>query len=231
MVDVAVGAGGNPDCRSIARRARKCLRPLSFRNPIARCGRPTCRCRCCDRMPGSARSSSTSSVKPPRPTPCCASTVTICRSFPTEVRGATQLECGEEQALAWAREIARRATPDVDAPDVSIVVPVYDQLPFTLACIDALLAHGSRYSFEILVGDDALHRRDRRRAFGPHPRVRHVRHAANLGFVPQLQRDRSPGAGRHVVPQQRHAGVAALARRDHQDAQKPIRASGLVGSS
>ena len=40
-------------------------------------------------------------------------------------------------------------------PDVSIVVPVYNQVPFTLACIEALLAHASRYRFEILIGDDA----------------------------------------------------------------------------
>lgn len=116
-----------------------------------------------------------------------------------EVRGATQLECGEEQALAWAREIARRATPDVDAPDVSIVVPVYNQLPFTLACIDALLAHGSRYSFEILVGDDASTDATAAALSVPIPRVRHVRHAANLGFVRNCNATAAQARGRYVL--------------------------------
>ncbi|MGN6423663.1 MAG: glycosyltransferase [Asticcacaulis sp.] len=40
-------------------------------------------------------------------------------------------------------------------PDVSIVIPVYGQLAYTLNCLDALLRHASRYRFEILIADDA----------------------------------------------------------------------------
>ncbi len=38
---------------------------------------------------------------------------------------------------------------------VSIVIPVYGQLSYTLNCLHALLAHVSRFSFEIIVADDA----------------------------------------------------------------------------
>ena len=42
-----------------------------------------------------------------------------------------------------------------EKPDVSIIIPVYGQLAYTLNCLDSLLAHSSRYSFEVIVGDDA----------------------------------------------------------------------------
>jgi GT2 family glycosyltransferase len=116
-----------------------------------------------------------------------------------EVRGASQIECGEEQAVAWAREIARRAPAEVDAPDVSIIVPVYNQVPFTLACIDALLAHESRHSFEILVGDDASTDATAAALADPIRRVRHIRHPANLGFVRNCNATAAQARGRYVL--------------------------------
>lgn len=116
-----------------------------------------------------------------------------------EVRGAAKLECSEPQALAWARDIARRAPAGADAPDVSIVLPVYNQVPFTLACIDALLAHETRYSFEILVGDDASTDATAIALSTPIPRVRHVRHAENLGFVRNCNATAAQARGRHVL--------------------------------
>jgi GT2 family glycosyltransferase/glycosyltransferase involved in cell wall biosynthesis len=69
----------------------------------------------------------------------------------------------------WAGAVAAldAATLDADAPrlrlvppdsgetpDVSIIIPVYAQLAFTLNCLDSLLAQQSRASAEILVIDD-----------------------------------------------------------------------------
>jgi GT2 family glycosyltransferase len=47
------------------------------------------------------------------------------------------------------------ASKDNKKPDVSIVIPVYGQLAYTLNCIHSLLTHVSRYVVEILVIDDA----------------------------------------------------------------------------
>jgi len=41
-------------------------------------------------------------------------------------------------------------------PDVSIVIPAYGQLAYTLNCIHSLITHRSRYSAEILIIDDGL---------------------------------------------------------------------------
>jgi GT2 family glycosyltransferase len=118
-----------------------------------------------------------------------------------DVRSAAKIECTAGQAAAWVERIAALA-PQVEregAPDVSIVLPVYNQLPFTLACVDALLCHRTRYTFEILVGDDASS--DATGAALAHPiaGVRHVRHASNLGFVRNCNVTAAHARGRHVL--------------------------------
>ena len=121
---------------------------------------------------------------------------------PTEdVRTATRLECSEEEAIAWAQTIASKATPQAleGAPDVSIVVPVYNQVPFTLACIDALISSATRYRFEILVGDDGSTDATAVALAVPMPGVRHIRHVENLGFVGNCNATAAQALGRYLV--------------------------------
>ncbi|MGN6113646.1 MAG: glycosyltransferase [Luteimonas sp.] len=118
-----------------------------------------------------------------------------------EVRAAAALECTEEQALAWAAAISALAPPEAEdaAPDVSIVVPVYNQLPHTLALLDSLLSHRTRYRFEVLVGDDASTDATAAALAVPIPGVRHVRHARNLGFVRNCNATAAEARGRYVL--------------------------------
>ena len=118
------------------------------------------------------------------------------------IRSAGQNHCSEDEALYWAHAIARQAAQRIDPgvdPDVSIVIPVYNQLPFTLACLDALVSHDSRYTFEILVGDDASSDATARALATPINGVRHVRHERNLGFVRNCNATAALARGRHVV--------------------------------
>lgn len=48
----------------------------------------------------------------------------------------------------------RPALPQADDPQVSIVVPVYNQLAHTQACLRALAEHPPRVSIEVIVSDD-----------------------------------------------------------------------------
>jgi GT2 family glycosyltransferase len=117
-----------------------------------------------------------------------------------DVRPASDVTCSEDDARAWAQAIAARAKPAPDgAPDVSIIVPVYNQVPFTLACLDALLAHASRYTFEVLIGDDASTDATAAAFAAGIAGVRHVRHATNLGFVRNCNATAAEARGRHVV--------------------------------
>lgn len=119
-----------------------------------------------------------------------------------EARSTSDAGCTEHEALAWARDIARRAEqrpePGLE-PDVSIVVPVYNQLPFTLACIEALVEHGTRYTFEILVGDDASNDATETALATPIRGVRHIRHPQNLGFVRNCNETAGQARGRYIL--------------------------------
>jgi GT2 family glycosyltransferase len=119
-----------------------------------------------------------------------------------EARAASDVGCTEHEALAWVRDIARRAEQRPEPgpePDVSIVVPVYNQLPFTLACIEALVEQGTRYTFEILIGDDASNDATEAALATPIRGVRHIRHPQNLGFVRNCNETAGQARGRYIL--------------------------------
>jgi len=89
----------------------------------------------------------------------------------------------DETAEAWAREIADMAPPDNPAPRVSIIVPAYNQVAFTLACIESVFRSAPAASFEILVGDDKSSDGTVAASKIDIPNVRWIRHDPNLGFV------------------------------------------------
>ncbi len=83
-------------------------------------------------------------------------------------------------------------------PAVSIVIPVYGQLAYTLNCLHALLGHSSRHSFEILVGDDASP--DNTALWvGRIENVRLIRHGANGGFIQNCNLTAGHARGDHIV--------------------------------
>ncbi len=57
-------------------------------------------------------------------------------------------------AVAALNAIDRMLLLSHEQPDVSIIIPVYGQLSYTLNCIDSLMLHKSRYTAEIIVIDD-----------------------------------------------------------------------------
>lgn len=83
-------------------------------------------------------------------------------------------------------------------PDVSVIIPVYGQLPYTLNCLHALLGHASKYRMEILVGDDAspdqtsewLSRLEN---------IRYVHHAQNSGFIRNCNSTAAQARGKFLV--------------------------------
>lgn len=97
-------------------------------------------------------------------------------------------------------EAGRAALPNsaLKAPDVSIIIPVYNQLRYTLACIHSLLTWQSRYSFEIIVADDCS--TDATPRIIPQlPFVRHVRGETNKGFIRNCNGAAREARGRYVV--------------------------------
>lgn len=84
------------------------------------------------------------------------------------------------------------------APDVSIVIPVFNHPGMTLACLVSLADAGAGRSFEVIVVDDASTdpRMSQVRDF---PGVVYLRNAANLGFVHSCNAGAAVARGRVIV--------------------------------
>jgi GT2 family glycosyltransferase len=90
------------------------------------------------------------------------------------------------------------AAPQAAPPQVSIIIPVHNQLDFTLRCLMAIAAHRSRASAEIVVCDDASTDATAK-VLGALPGIRYLRNAANLGFLQTCNRAAEAARGAYLV--------------------------------
>ncbi|MGH0034810.1 MAG: glycosyltransferase [Myxococcota bacterium] len=83
-------------------------------------------------------------------------------------------------------------------PTVSVVVPVYEHLDLTLACLDSIAVAGSAVPYEVIVVDDASDPATGE-ALSARPDVRYVRNPENLGFVRTCNRGADEARGEFIV--------------------------------
>jgi GT2 family glycosyltransferase len=86
-----------------------------------------------------------------------------------------------------------------DAVDVSIVVPIFNNIGLTLTCLAAVLNQKTRYSYEILVGDDASSDSGPEILGQVRGHVRYLRYNRNLGFLKNCNRVARKARGRYLV--------------------------------
>ena len=79
-------------------------------------------------------------------------------------------------------DFERFAVPTSDTPRVSIVIPVYDKIAYTTACLRSLAQHAGAIPFEVIVVDDGSTDRTPER-LATVEGIRVLRNAANLGFI------------------------------------------------
>ncbi len=107
----------------------------------------------------------------------------------------------EQEVADWVAEIATLSVKSCDAiqPDVSIVIPVFNQLAFTLACIHSVLSSKTRYSIEILVADDCS--TDGTTAIFSQGVgcIRHIVAEQNQGFLRNCNNAAKHAKGRYLV--------------------------------
>lgn len=90
------------------------------------------------------------------------------------------------------------AMAPVERPEVSIVIPVYNQLHYTAHCLESLVAVDNRISFEIIVVDDCS--TDDTRAWLKRCRgIKVVRNRRNQGFIGTCNRGAREARGRWLV--------------------------------
>lgn len=94
--------------------------------------------------------------------------------------------------------VARMRGVPVREPEVSIIVPVYNNLLDTMLCLASVLECGGP-GFEVIVADDASTDETARVVGGIGGVVRHLRQGGNLGFLRNCNGAVAAARGRHVV--------------------------------
>ena len=102
------------------------------------------------------------------------------------------------EAAEWDRAAAKLAFAQPDQPAVSVVIPAYNQLGYTLECLGSLAAAGGLADVEVIVIDDASS--DRTGEVVPTiAGVRYIRNAENLNFIRTCNRAAAEAKGRLLV--------------------------------
>jgi len=106
--------------------------------------------------------------------------------------------CEDRESCATQVAALLPSLPEASEPVVSVIIPVRDQLSYTLRCLASLARHPQRVSYETLIVDDAsdlavFH------TLAEIPGLRLVRNFLNLGFVHSCNRGARLARGRFVV--------------------------------
>lgn len=82
--------------------------------------------------------------------------------------------------------------------EVSIIIPVFNQLNFTQACLASLQEHSDDIAFEVIVVDDCS--TDATKGIVPHlPGVVYLRNDTNAGFIASCNRGAKAARGKYLV--------------------------------
>ncbi|MEM7491953.1 MAG: glycosyltransferase [Pseudomonadota bacterium] len=100
---------------------------------------------------------------------------------------------------ASAAKIAPRTLPSLEGmPEVSIIIPVYNNIEYTRSCVASIFEMGSKYTFEIIIADDCS--TDETEAeFSARTDLIYVRHETNLGFLRNCNAASHHANGRYVL--------------------------------
>ncbi|MBL8256975.1 MAG: glycosyltransferase [Pseudoxanthomonas mexicana] len=84
-----------------------------------------------------------------------------------------------------------------DSPLVSIIIPAYGNLDYTLACLKSISEHTAGVAYEVIVAEDASGDEDME-FLAAVPGLRYVAHEQNLGFIRSCNAAAALGRGTYV---------------------------------
>lgn len=100
-------------------------------------------------------------------------------------------------AAVHAGDFSQWAFAPAPDPAVSVVIPVYNKVEYTAACLASIALNAPRASFEVIVVDDCSS--DATASLLPTwPGLRYTRNAENLGFIGSCNRGAELAAGKYV---------------------------------
>lgn len=95
------------------------------------------------------------------------------------------------------RALARLTFPHYHAPQVTIIIPGYGNLPITVACLDSIAAHPPQVPYEVLVMEDASGD-PQIQALAEVPGLRFENNPENLGFLLSCNRAAELARGHYL---------------------------------
>jgi len=104
--------------------------------------------------------------------------------------------------LPWI-DPATLVVPFAETPEVSVIVPTYGQLDYTLSCLASIAQHVPEAAIEVLVIDDAYPHPPPRHGEPPTPLhavrgIRLIRNDTNLGYLRSCNAAAGQARGRHL---------------------------------
>ena len=109
---------------------------------------------------------------------------------------------GDDAVRDWVRDLGQltsRLPEENVLPKVSIIIPVYNQIRFTLACLHSIFAHVDRQDYEIIISDDRSIDQTPDVFENNFPRVRYRRNEDNLGFLRNCNKAAETARGRYLI--------------------------------
>jgi len=107
-----------------------------------------------------------------------------------------QMVCVDETKLSThAKSLVFMAN---DPVQVSIVIPVYNNLKFTLECLTSLVEHSSGIAYEVIVVDDGSSDQTPE-ILSLVPNITYIRNEENLGFIHTCNRGAEIARGQYII--------------------------------
>ncbi len=103
----------------------------------------------------------------------------------------------EEIARDRAGAVEGLHLPQAEHPKVSIIIPSYGNLDYTVACLHSIARHAGEIPFEVIVAEDASGDEDMECLRGVEG-LRYIEHPRNLGFLRSCNRAAESARGEYV---------------------------------
>jgi GT2 family glycosyltransferase len=114
--------------------------------------------------------------------------------LPTQQAAFAIAECEPDSATTFLRTLNLRSSLK---PKVTIIIPVYDELAYTIECLRSLQFHEPLAEYEVIIADDASSKPDMRH-LADIPGVTVIRQNHNIGFLRNCNAAFSAAHGEYI---------------------------------
>lgn len=127
----------------------------------------------------------------------------VSRRIDESMQGAalekTQLDVRDDLENKQLEDYEHLVFPYTENPDVSMIIPVYNQFPYTYHCLKSLLEHtGNTYGYEIIVADDNS-TDDTVRLHEIAENIRIIKNKENMRFLKNCCHAAESARGRYIL--------------------------------